>query len=162
METKNKRINPFKLLANRTIGLARTNSQNVGLENTYDDYLSGVTGKRLMRRIAGGTYMPVEGYDIEPENGKDVITTLDVNMQDIVETALMRMMVQNECVHGTAILMEVKTGKVKAIANLGRQSDGSYWEDMNHAIQKGEPGSTFKLATMIALLEDGYITPTRS
>lgn len=159
VETKNKRINPFKLLANRTIGLARTNSQNVGLENTYDAYLSGVTGKRLMRRIAGGTYMPVEGYDIEPENGKDVITTLDVNMQDIVETALMRMMLQNECVHGTAILMEVKTGKVKAIANLGRQPDGTYWEDMNHAIQKGEPGSTFKLATMIALLEDGYITP---
>lgn len=157
-ETKNKRINPFKLLANRTIGLARENAQNVGLERTYDDYLKGVTGKRLMRRIAGGTFVPVEGYDIEPENGRDVITTLDVNMQDIVETALMNMMVQNEAEHGTCILMEVKTGKIKAIANLGRQPDGSYWEDMNYALQVGEPGSTFKLATVISVLEDRYTT----
>lgn len=158
-ETKNKRINPFKLLANRTIGLARANAQNVGLERTYDEQLNGITGKRLMRRIAGGTYMPVEGYDIEPENGKDIISTLDVNMQDIAENALMNMMVQNQAEHGTCILMEVKTGKIKAIANLGRQKDGSYWEDMNYALQVGEPGSTFKLATMIAVLEDGYVTP---
>ncbi|WP_346319099.1 penicillin-binding protein [Chitinophaga sp. YIM B06452] len=159
VETKNKRINPFKLLANRTIGLSRENAQNVGLERTYDESLSGVTGKRLMRRIAGGTYMPVEGYDIEPENGKDIITTLDVNMQDIAENALMKMMISNEAEHGTCILMEVKTGKVKAIANLGRQKDGSYWEDQNYALHVGEPGSTFKLATMIALLEDGFVTP---
>jgi len=157
-ETKNKRINPFKLLANRTIGLARENAQNVGLERTYDNYLKGVTGKRLMRRIAGGTFVPVEGYDIEPENGRDIITTLDVNMQDIVETALMNMMEQNEAEFGSCILMEVKTGKIKAIANLGRQPDGSYWEDMNHALQVGEPGSTFKLATVIAVLEDRFTT----
>lgn len=157
-ETKSKRINPFKLLANRTIGLARENSQSVGLERTYNEYLKGVTGKRLMRRIAGGTYVPVEGYDIEPENGRDIVTTIDVNMQDIVETALMNMMVQNEAVHGTCILMEVKTGKIKAIANLGRQPDGNYWEDMNYALQVGEPGSTFKLATVISVLEDKYAT----
>ncbi len=157
-ESKSKRINPFKLLANRTIGLPRENSQSVGLERTYNEYLKGVTGKRLMRRIAGGTYVPVEGYDIEPENGRDIVTTLDVNMQDIVETALMNMMVQNEAVHGTCILMEVKTGKIKAIANLGRQPDGSYWEDMNYALQVGEPGSTFKLATVIAVLEDKFAT----
>lgn len=157
-ETKNKRINPFKLLANRTIGLARENAQSVGLERTYNEYLEGVTGKRLMRRIAGGTFVPVEGYDIEPENGRDVVTTIDVNMQDIVETALMNMMVQNEADHGTCILMEVKTGKIKAIANLGRQPDGSYWENMNYALQVGEPGSTFKLATMIAVLEDKFVT----
>ncbi|MCW3463287.1 penicillin-binding protein [Chitinophaga nivalis] len=157
-ETKSKRINPFKLLANRTIGLARENSQSVGLERTYNEYLKGVTGKRLMRRIAGGTYVPVDGYDIEPENGHDIVTTIDVNMQDIVETALMNMMVQNEADHGTCILMEVKTGKIKAVANLGRQPDGSYWEDMNYALQVGEPGSTFKLATMIAVLEDKFVT----
>lgn len=161
-ETKNKRINPFKLLANRTIGLARENSQNVGLERTYNESLNGVTGKRLMRRIAGNTFMPVEGFDIEPENGKDVITTLDVNMQDIAENALMKMLVQNEAEHGTCILMEVKTGKIKAIANLGRQKDGSYWEDLNYALQVGEPGSTFKLATMIAVLEDGFVTPNNT
>lgn len=158
-ESKSKRINPFKLLANRTIGLARENSQSVGLERTYNDYLKGVTGKRLMRRIAGGTYVPVDGYDIEPENGRDVVTTIDVNMQDIVETALMNMMVQNEADHGTCILMEVKTGKIKAIANLGKQPDGNgYWEDMNYALQVAEPGSTFKLATVIAVLEDRYAT----
>lgn len=157
-ETKNKRINPFKLLANRTIGLSRENAQNVGLERTYDAYLKGVTGKRLMRRIAGGTYIPVEGYDIEPENGRDVITTIDVNMQDIVETALMNMVVSNEAEYGTCILMEVKTGKIKAIANLGRQPDGSYFEDMNHALRVTEPGSTFKLATVISVLDDKYAT----
>ncbi|SFW45291.1 penicillin-binding protein [Chitinophaga sancti] len=157
-ETKNKRINPFKLLANRTIGLSRQNAQNVGLERTYDDYLSGTTGKRLMRRIAGGTFVPVEGYDIEPENGHDVITTLDVNMQDIVETALMNMMVANEAENGTCILMEVKTGKIKAIANLGKQPDGSYFEDMNYALRATEPGSTFKLATIISVLDDKYAT----
>lgn len=157
-ETKNKRINPFKLLANRTIGLSRENAQNIGLERTYDSYLKGVTGKRLMRRIAGGTYVPVEGYDIEPENGRDIITTIDVNMQDIVETALMNMMVSNEAEHGTCILMEVKTGKIKAIANLGRQPDGSYFEDMNYALQVGEPGSTFKLATVISVLDDKFAT----
>lgn len=157
-ETKNKRINPFKLLANRTIGLSRQNAQNVGLERTYDDYLSGTTGKRLMRRIAGGTFVPVEGYDIEPENGHDVITTLDVNMQDIVENALMNMMVSNEAENGTCILMEVKTGKIKAIANLGRQPDGSYFEDMNYALRATEPGSTFKLATVISVLDDKYAT----
>ncbi|GEP90981.1 cell division protein FtsI (penicillin-binding protein 3) [Chitinophaga terrae (ex Kim and Jung 2007)] len=157
-EPKSKRINPFKLLANRTIGLARENSQSVGLERTYNEYLKGVTGKRLMRRIAGGTYVPVDGYDIEPENGRDIVTTLDVNMQDIVESALYKMMVANEAEHGTCILMEVKTGKIKAIANLGRQPDGSYWEDMNYALQVGEPGSTFKLATVITVLEDKYAT----
>ncbi|WP_343688466.1 penicillin-binding protein [Chitinophaga sp.] len=157
-ETKNKRINPFKLLANRTIGLSRQNAQNVGLERTYDSYLSGTTGKRLMRRIAGGTFVPVEGYDIEPENGHDIITTIDVNMQDIVETALMNMMVANEAENGTCILMEVKTGKIKAIANLGRQPDGSYFEDMNYALRATEPGSTFKLATVISVLDDKYAT----
>jgi cell division protein FtsI (penicillin-binding protein 3) len=157
-ETRNKRLNPFKLLANRTIGLSRENAQNVGLERTYDEYLKGVTGKRLMRRIAGGTFVPVEGYDIEPENGRDIITTIDVNMQDIVESALMKMMVENEAEHGTCILMEVKTGKVKAVANLGRQPDGSYWEDMNYALQVAEPGSTFKVATMISALEDKFVT----
>ncbi|WP_217601862.1 penicillin-binding protein [Chitinophaga sp. GbtcB8] len=157
-ETRNKRINPFKLLANRTIGLSRENAQNVGLERTYDAYLKGMTGKRLMRRIAGGTFVPVEGYDIEPEDGHDVNTTLDVNMQDIVENALMNMMVENEAEHGSCILMEVKTGKIKAIANLGRQPDGSYFEDMNYALQVGEPGSTFKLATVISVLEDKYTT----
>lgn len=159
VEQVNKRINPFGLLANRTVGLHRKNSPDIGLEATYNKYLKGTNGKRLMRRIAGGTYMPLEGFQIDPEDGKDVITTLDVNIQDIAETALMRMMVSNEAEHGTCIVMEVKTGKIKAIANLGRQPDGSYYEDYNYGIGFAtEPGSVFKLATMIALLEAKDVT----
>ena len=157
-EVINKRLNPFGLLANRTIGLARSNWQNVGLERTYDTLLKGETGRRLVRYIAGGTYIPVEGYEIESVNGKDIVTTLDVNIQDIAENALLRELQANEAEHGTCIVMEVATGKIKAIANLGLQSDGTYWEDMNYAIRATEPGSTFKLATMLSLLEDKKIT----
>jgi cell division protein FtsI (penicillin-binding protein 3) len=99
--------------------------------------------------------MPIEGSEIEPENGRDVpMTTIDVNIQDITENALMKTMVENECETGTAIVMEVRTGKIKAIANLGRQKDGTYMEDLNYAITKSDPGSTFKLMTMLTVLED--------
>src|SRR5258707_9542118 len=91
---------------------------------------------------------------MESENGKDIITTLDVNIQDIAENALLKELTENEAEHGTCIVMEVATGKIKAMANLGRQSDGSYWEDLNYAIRASEPGSTFKLATLMSLLED--------
>jgi cell division protein FtsI (penicillin-binding protein 3) len=163
-EDKEKRLTPFGLLANRTIGLAREYigsdgkmvSKNVGLEKTYDTLLRGENGKRLVRRISGGAFVPIEGSEIEPEHGRDLITTLDVNIQDITENALMKMMVANECTNGTAIVMEVKTGKIKAIANLGRQPDGTYFEDLNYAITKSEPGSTFKLVTMLSVLEDKH------
>lgn len=157
-EVKSARLNPFKLLANRTIGLARENAQNVGLERTYDSLLKGEDGKKLVRFIAGGVAVPIEGYEVDPENGKDVITTLDVNIQDIAETALLKMMQENECEHGTCIVMEVATGKVKAIANLGKTPGGDYWEDLNYAIRASEPGSTFKLATLLSVLEDKYVT----
>jgi cell division protein FtsI (penicillin-binding protein 3) len=164
-EDKEKRLTPFGLLANRTIGLSREYigangklvSKNVGLEKTYDTLLKGENGKRLVRRIAGGAFVPIEGSEIEPEHGRDLVTTLDVNIQDITENALMKMMIENECEHGTAIVMEVKTGKIKAIANLGRQKDGTYFEDLNYAITKSEPGSTFKLLTMLAVLEDKFV-----
>jgi cell division protein FtsI (penicillin-binding protein 3) len=149
-----KRLNPFGLLANRTIGLARTNAQNVGLERTYDSVLQGETGRRLVRSISGGTYIPVEGYEIEGVNGKDIVTTLDVNIQDIAEHALLKELISNQAEHGTCIVMETETGKIRAIANLGLQSDGSYWEDLNYAIRATEPGSTFKLVTLMSLLED--------
>src|SRR6185312_2274688 len=153
-EVVNKRLNPFGLLANRTIGLARANAQNVGLERTYDTLLKGETGRRLVRYIAGGAYIPVEGYEIESVNGKNIVTTIDVNIQDIAENALLRELRANEAEHGTCIVMEVATGKIKAIANLGLQPDGTYWEDLNYAIRATEPGSTFKLATLLSLLED--------
>lgn len=155
-EVKDMRLNPYGMLGFRTIGLNRENSSNVGLELTYDSILRGRAGKRLVRYIAGGVAVPVEDVnEIEPQDGKDIITTLDIKMQEIVENALMKMMVSNECQKGTAIVMEVKTGKVKAIANLDRTPNGNYAEIYNNAITPTEPGSTFKLASMLAVLEDG-------
>jgi cell division protein FtsI (penicillin-binding protein 3) len=171
IDPRDKRINPYVLLANRTIGLSREDStKNVGLERSYDSLLKGSSGQRLMRYVAGA-YLPVEGAELEPENGKDIITTLDTYMQDVAENALMRMLVSNNSVHGTAIVMETATGKIKAIANLGQQKnkDGSikkdkdgnsiYAEDLNYGIGKAtEPGSIFKLATLMSLLDDKYVT----
>jgi cell division protein FtsI (penicillin-binding protein 3) len=165
-EVRSKRLNPFGLLANRTIGLSRefldSNrrkiNQNVGLEKTYDAMLKGESGQRLVRFISGGAFIPVEGSEIEPENGKDVITTIDVNIQDIAENALLKMMLENEADHGTCIVMEVNTGKIKAMANLGRRSDGGYWEDYNYALRSTEPGSTIKLATLLSVLSEGKTT----
>jgi cell division protein FtsI (penicillin-binding protein 3) len=155
---KDKRINPYVLLANRTIGLSRDNAANVGLEQRYDSLLKGKTGQQLVRYMAGA-YMPVDGMEVDPENGKDVISTLDTYIQDVTESALMRMMVGNNSMHGTAIVMETATGKIKAIANLGKQPDGTYTEDLNYGIGKAtEPGSIFKLATLMSLMEDKYVT----
>ena len=158
-DTRDKRINPYVLLANRTIGLSRKDSsKNVGLERTYDSLLKGVSGQRLMR-YAAGAYMPVEGAEVDPINGKDVITTLDTYIQDVAEKELMEMLVGNNSLHGTAIVMETATGKIKAIANLGVQKDGSFNEDLNYGIGKAtEPGSVFKLATLLSLLDDKYVT----
>ncbi len=156
--SKDKRINPYVLLANRTIGLARDNASNVGLEQSYDSLLKGKTGQQLVRYMAGA-YMPVDGGDLDPENGKDVISTLDTYIQDVTESALMRMVQGNNSLHGTAIVMETSTGKIKAIANLGKQKDGTYLEDLNYGIGKAtEPGSVFKLATLMSLLDDKYVT----
>jgi cell division protein FtsI (penicillin-binding protein 3) len=157
-DPRDKRINPYVLLANRTIGLSRLDStKNVGLEQSYDSFLRGTTGERLVRYVAGA-YMPVEGAEVEPENGKDIITTLDTYMQDVAENALMKMVVGNNSLHGTAIIMETATGKIKALANLGKQLDDSYTEDLNYGVGKRtEPGSIFKVATLLSLLEDKYV-----
>lgn len=164
VEVNSKRETPFGLLANRTIGLARefkdagnkAKKQNVGLERSYDTVLSGKDGMKLMRSVAGGAQIPVEGSQTDPENGKDIYTTIDVNIQDITETALLRMMQQCEGPYGTAIVMETSTGKIRAMANLGRNNkDGKYYEDDNYALRATEPGSTIKLATLLSVLEKG-------
>ena len=165
-EVKSKRLAPFGLLASRTIGLSREHissngklkKQNVGLEKSYDTLLGGKDGQKLVRFIAGGTAIPIEGSQTEPINGRDIFTTLDVNVQDITETALMKMMLQSESQYGTAVVMETKTGKIKAIANLGRRPDGSYAEDDNYALRATEPGSTIKLVTLLSVLEKGTST----
>lgn len=154
-QEKTIRLNPYQMLAFRTIGLAR-DANKVGLEMTYDALLKGRNGKQLVRSIAGGVGVPVDAdsWLVEPETGKDIVSTLDIFIQEVAENALMNMMVKNEAVHGTAIVMEVKTGKIRAMANLGKRGEGLYWEDLNYAIAPSEPGSTFKLATLLALLED--------
>lgn len=163
VEETSKRIAPFGLLANRTIGLSReyinsdgkVKKMNVGLEMSYDSLLDGQNGKRVVRFIRGGA-VPVEGFQVEPENGKDIFTTIDVNIQDVAENALMKMVQQVQAEYGTAIVMETKTGKLRAIANLGRTSkDTSYWERDNYALRVTEPGSTIKLVTFLAALDKG-------
>ena len=158
IDEKDNRVNPYVLLANRTIGLSRGDtSKNVGLERSYDSLLKGQTGKQLVRYMAGA-YVPVDGAVIEPEMGKDIITTLDTYIQDIAENALMKMMLVNNSLQGSCIVMETNTGKIKAIANLGRQTNGTYAEDYNYGIgKKTEPGSIFKLATLLSLMEDKYV-----
>ena len=157
IDVRDNRVNPYVLLANRTIGLSRGDtSRNVGLERSYDSVLKGQTGQRLMRYMAGA-YVPVDGGEIEPENGKDIITTIDTYMQDVAENALMKMMEENKSLHGTCIVMETATGKIKAIANLGKSGE-EYIEDYNYGLgKKTEPGSIFKLATLLSLLEDKHV-----
>lgn len=153
-EVRSIRLNPYQMLAFRTIGLDR-DTFKVGLELTYDSVLSGIKGKRLVRYIGGGVSVPVdEAYQMESENGKDLITTLDVHIQDITENALMQMLVNNQAEQGCAIVMEVSTGKIKAIANLGKK-DTTYWENLNYALRTTEPGSTIKLATLLSVLSEG-------
>lgn len=158
-DVKNIRLNPYQLLAYRTIGLERANAQKIGLEKTYDSVLQGTKGQRLVRYIAGGVAVPVnEDYQIEPENGSDIVTTIDTHIQDIAENALMKMMLQSQSVYGTCIVMETHTGQIKAMANLGRQKNGTYWEDYNYAMSATEPGSTIKLVTLLAALSEGRTT----
>lgn len=155
---------PYGKLAHRSIGYVRTGPghKSVGIDFAFDDFLSGNDGQQLMQKIAGGTWVPINSQaDIEPRNGMDVITTIDIEIQDAAETALERALRKHGAEHGCAIVMEVATGKIRAIANLGLQQDSSYFETFNYAIgEAAEPGSTFKTATLMALLEDGLIKLT--
>ena len=157
VESKTKRINPYGMLAYRTIGLYRENARTIGLEATCDSILSGDNGSRMERKATGGVWMPLEGSETDPVNGKDIVTTIDISIQEVAEHALLSVLKQYECLYGTAVVMEVATGKIRAMVNLGRQKDGSYWEDYNYAMTRAEPGSTFKLATLTALLKDKLI-----
>ncbi len=156
---KSKREKPFGSLADRTLGYEkRDEGISVGIEGAYTKYLGGRNGKQLMRRINNGDWIPVPDKDeIEPDNGDDVITTIDVNLQDVAETSLKSVLQKYSAEWGCAVLMEVETGEVRAIANLTRdKKTGDYSEELNYAIGWSiEPGSTFKLPSMIAMFEDG-------
>lgn len=156
----NKRELPFKMLAARTIGMSRAGVRPVGLEGAFDSTLMGISGQRLMQKIAGDVWRPInDENEVEPKNGNDLITTLDVNIQDVAETALEKTLRKNNATHGCAILMEVKTGAIKAIANLTRtgkdSSNYAYSENLNYAVMNvTEPGSTFKLPSLMALMDE--------
>jgi cell division protein FtsI (penicillin-binding protein 3) len=153
---KNTRLNPYENVGYRTIGLARDENK-VGLESSYDTVLAGQNGRQLVRAIAGGVTVPVqEGeFEVAPETGKDIVSNIDVFIQEVTENALKKMMIANAAQTGVAMVMEVKTGKIKAIANLGKVAEGKYMEDLNYATRVTEPGSTFKLVTLLTALENG-------
>lgn len=158
-ERKNKRILPFKTLAARTIGYKNENVQPVGLEGAYAEYMDGESGSRLVQRIAGGSWMPInEDTEVAPTDGADIIATIDINMQDIAQTALEKQLIASDADNGCVVLMEVATGEVRAVANFTRVAEGVYKEKFNYAIaQSAEPGSTFKLASYLVALEDGKV-----
>jgi cell division protein FtsI (penicillin-binding protein 3) len=159
----NKRERPFKMLAARSIGYIKYQKDDtlkVGLDGAYDTLLRGISGQRLMQKIAGGVWRPInDENEVEPKDGSDLYTTIDINIQDVAENALLKTLIKNNASHGCAILMEVKTGEIKAIANLTRDgkdsSTYSYSESLNYAIGYAtEPGSTFKLASYLAVMDD--------
>lgn len=164
---QNKRILPYRSLAARTIGYLNENAKNtegkavaVGLEGAYADYINGESGKRLMQRMAGGVWMPVnnEGDEIDPKEGDDIMSTIDVNFQDVAQAALKKQLIKSGANHGCVVLMEVATGEVRAIANYSLTKSGNYEERMNYAIsESAEPGSTFKLATYMTAIDQHKI-----
>ncbi len=161
-EKVEKRIRPFSHLGGRTVGsIDGDNKGTVGLEYSFNRQLAGRDGEALFQKMAGGGWKPVyDGTEIQPIDGYDVQTTINVNLQDVTETALLKHLEKHQADYGVVVLMEVKTGEIKAISNLSRNANGEYYERYNYAVgSQGarEPGSTFKLASMIALLEDSDI-----
>ena len=156
----NLRILTHGLLASRTIGTVNQSGVAVGIEGAFDYALKGKEGFQVFQRIPGNSWVAVKSTnEIEPEDGLDVVSTIDIDIQDVADAALRRSLSRHGADHGCAILMEVETGDIKAIANLKRGEDGSYSERFNYAVGEAtEPGSTMKAATIIALLEDGHIT----
>ncbi len=154
-EHKTVRVHPIGKIAERTIGYDNHRG-GAGIEGAFAEYMQGENGWRLKQRIAKGQWKPINDVnEKEPVDGSDVITTIDVNVQDITHHALLRQLEYFEADHGCAVVMEVETGEIKAISNLGRTSKGKYYEKRNYAVwESHEPGSTFKLASLMVALED--------
>ncbi len=163
VEEHKERVHPLEKMAERTVGYERQDDSGyftrVGLEGAYGHYLRGKEGRRMKQRIAKGEWKPLGvGNLVDPRDGYDVISTIDVNIQDVAHNALLTTLEKFEADHGCVVVMETKTGEVKAISNLGRTSEGKYYERLNYAVgESHEPGSTFKLMAMVAALEDKVI-----
>jgi cell division protein FtsI (penicillin-binding protein 3) len=159
VEQKTVREHPIGKIAERTIGYERDMggySDGKGIEWAYRNYLNGKDGKILKQKIAQGQWKPIRDVnEVEPQDGYDVISTIDVYIQDIAHHALLKQLEEYQADHGCVVVMETKTGQIKAVSNLGRATDGSYYETTNYAYAEShEPGSTFKLVDLMTILED--------
>jgi cell division protein FtsI (penicillin-binding protein 3) len=160
VEQKTVREHPIGKIAERTIGYERKTPNGTfdgkGIEWAYRKYLNGKDGKILKQKIAKGQWKPIRDVnEVDPQDGYDVISTIDVYIQDIAHHALLKQLQEFEADHGCVVVMETQTGHVKAISNLGRAKDGTYYETTNYAVAEShEPGSTFKLVDLMAILED--------
>lgn len=162
LDTLNKRVMPHGSLARRTIGKSSKDGGNYGLEDFFDKELKGVDGLSAIQKVSGNFWIPVQDEKNSlPIDGYDVVSTLDIEVQRVAEDALRSQLTDNEAIWGTAILMEVESGEIRAIANLSRdeKNHSQYYEDYNHAIGKNmEPGSTFKAVSLMALLDDAKVS----
>ncbi|NJX16185.1 penicillin-binding protein [Tamlana crocina] len=164
VEQKTKREHPMGAIAQRSIGYERFDDQGnvtrAGIDGAFGaKYLRGVNGQRKKQKIGKGQWKPLsDANEIEPQDGYDVYTTIDVNIQDIAHHALLRQLEEYEADHGCVVVMETKTGEIRAISNLGRNEDGHYYERLNYAVgESHEPGSTFKVMALMAALEDKVV-----
>lgn len=163
VEQETVREHPIGEIAERTIGYERKNPDGTpdgkGIEWAYRKYLNGKDGKILKQKIAKGQWKPISDVNqVDPQDGYDVVSTIDVYIQDIAHHALLKQLELYQADHGCVVVMETKTGQIKAISNLGRHTDDSYYETTNYAYTEShEPGSTFKLVDMMILLEDKKI-----
>ena len=167
VEQKTKRDYPLGGIAQRSIGYERMDTQGyitrVGIDGAFGEkYLRGVNGKRLKQSIGKGQWKPIDDFNqTEPKDGYDVYTTIDVNIQDIAHHALLEQLEIYKADHGSVVVMETKTGEIRAISNLGRNLEGNYYERLNYAIgESHEPGSTFKLMALAVALDDQKIDTT--
>ncbi len=157
------REHPLGKMGERTVGYERMDENGyytrVGLEGAFSNYLRGTDGRRLKQKIAKGQWKPIsDNNEMEPKDGYDVVSTIDVNIQDIAHHSLLRQLEHFEADHGTVVVMETATGEIKAMSNLGRTKEGTYFEKRNYAVYEAhEPGSTFKLMAMVAALEDKVV-----
>lgn len=158
-EKVNERYKPFSFLGARTIGHINENNKGAGLEYSFNEYLAGRDGKGLFQKMVGSYWKPIyDGTQVKPVAGYDIVSTIDVNIQDVAQSSLMKALIEHEADYGSAVVMEVKTGEIKAISNLTRYENGNYGESYNHAVGGlTEPGSTFKLASVIALMEEVHL-----
>jgi len=160
-QAENRRILPNNDLAARTIGYINlgTEGTQVGVEGAFDKDLAGKNGVAVKQRLIGGDWIIVEdGNSVDSKDGNDIATTIDIDLQDVATSALMNQLKKHDAHHGCAVVMEVRTGDIKAISNLESDANGNYHETYNYAVgESTEPGSTFKLPSIMAALEDGVI-----